>query len=580
MGSETAEVSAQKAPRGMAAAFVWLFWAGMLASAVTYVGLYGSREPYMDDWGVVPALTGTQPITLSWLWSQHNEHRLPLPRLLLVGLLQLGRLDFRVPMIFGVLARGTLASALIRLATRLRGRTAWTDIVFPLLLLHWGHSDNFLWAWQTQFTASTVLAGIALLLIATGGLEKSLARILALDLCLVALVLCGGNGLPFIPPLTLWLLVAAASCWPGARQESLAMLAGAVAAVALLAWYFVGLEPAAMPARPGFAGILRTFAEVLSLSLGLLVTADVYGLSNPHVLKLYWQALVILIVVLYAAASWLALRVCCRVRVERLRAFGLLMFLASMFGLGLGISWARSGFGEMSGLNRRYVTLMSPGVACIYLIFLLYGQGWSRRLQTLVVLSLAVLAWPSFSEGRKFAEGLRLKFSHLEEDIKSGLPPMILADRYTRFPVAIRPRHEEPLLALEMDQLRLLKVDGFASMQPDPPYRELAVDKVASEPRPNEYLLSSTRFAYAIRLKYRFEPPADKSFQVVPFHCSWLSIDSRTRQTVSHDFQATLIQDGNENYIHFWINEPIAGFRLLPGAACRIWDVMLLIPSS
>src|SRR5690606_31545168 len=65
---------------------VWSTWALMLAGALWFLGRYGSNVPSWDGWDMVPTLTGHQPVTLDWLWSQHNEHRVPVPRLLLLGL--------------------------------------------------------------------------------------------------------------------------------------------------------------------------------------------------------------------------------------------------------------------------------------------------------------------------------------------------------------------------------------------------------------------------------------------------------------------------------------------------------------
>src|SRR5438105_8162010 len=67
----------------------------MSLAILGFVYLYGANVPYLDDWDIVPALTGNQAVTLRWLWSQHNEHRLPLPRLLLLGLYHLFGFDFR-----------------------------------------------------------------------------------------------------------------------------------------------------------------------------------------------------------------------------------------------------------------------------------------------------------------------------------------------------------------------------------------------------------------------------------------------------------------------------------------------------
>ena len=51
-----------------------------------FIAHYASNVPSWDDWDMVPTLTRNQPITWEWLWSQHNEHRVPLPRLMFLGL--------------------------------------------------------------------------------------------------------------------------------------------------------------------------------------------------------------------------------------------------------------------------------------------------------------------------------------------------------------------------------------------------------------------------------------------------------------------------------------------------------------
>src|SRR5262245_54069128 len=67
------------APVMRAVAAIWLL---LLVGALAFVGRYGSRTPYMDQWGeIVPLFTGERTVTLEWLWAQHNEHRLPLAKL-------------------------------------------------------------------------------------------------------------------------------------------------------------------------------------------------------------------------------------------------------------------------------------------------------------------------------------------------------------------------------------------------------------------------------------------------------------------------------------------------------------------
>jgi len=116
----------------------------MVIAALLFVARYGSNVPSWDGWDMVPTVTGDQPITASWLWSQHNEHRVPLPRLLYLAIIHLTVADFRTIMYFNVLAMAAAAALMIHTARRLRGSSSVTDAFFPILLLHWGQAANFL----------------------------------------------------------------------------------------------------------------------------------------------------------------------------------------------------------------------------------------------------------------------------------------------------------------------------------------------------------------------------------------------------------------------------------------------------
>src|SRR6202050_4257106 len=69
-------------------------WALASVAAFAFVATFARNCPWADEWVMVPQLAGREPVTLSWLWSAHNEHRLPLPRLVLVGLYRVTH-DFR-----------------------------------------------------------------------------------------------------------------------------------------------------------------------------------------------------------------------------------------------------------------------------------------------------------------------------------------------------------------------------------------------------------------------------------------------------------------------------------------------------
>src|SRR5271157_264438 len=92
--------------------FVWGVWALMLLTVLAFVGTYSANIPFWDDFDYVRALTGEQPITVTWLWAPHNEHRVPVPKSILLGLYRLSG-DFRAAMFFNVLALGALAFTMI-----------------------------------------------------------------------------------------------------------------------------------------------------------------------------------------------------------------------------------------------------------------------------------------------------------------------------------------------------------------------------------------------------------------------------------------------------------------------------------
>ena len=112
-------------PSWDASVFVWGIWALVLLCALTFVWKCGRNIPLCDDWELVPALTGDQPVTLTWLWVPQwhtgaeppgNEHRIPIAKIVILALLKLTGNDFRSGMYFYALSMGTLAFAMIQVA--------------------------------------------------------------------------------------------------------------------------------------------------------------------------------------------------------------------------------------------------------------------------------------------------------------------------------------------------------------------------------------------------------------------------------------------------------------------------------
>src|ERR1700730_10656149 len=138
-----------------AAQFVWTVWALLLSTQLVVVDLYGSDVPLFDDWSVATPLSGEVGM-LSWLWELHNEHWIPLPKAIILGLMLMTGGDVRAGMVVNVVIMGIFAASMIVAARRLRGHVAYEDVFFPLVLLHGGHAADFFWCWQVGFVLPTM----------------------------------------------------------------------------------------------------------------------------------------------------------------------------------------------------------------------------------------------------------------------------------------------------------------------------------------------------------------------------------------------------------------------------------------
>jgi hypothetical protein len=223
--------------------FVWTTWGLLCAAALLFVSKYGSSIPYRDDWNMIAVVTGNESVNAHWLWSEHNGHRIPVPRLLLVGLYKLSGSDARAGMYFNVIVLATAALILIRAARSQRGRTSYADALFPLLLLNWGHYENLLWCWPVTFVLPVAIVCVLLAwLVQNEGYLKS-STALSAGISLVMLPLCGVPGLVYVPALSLWLFTVGLHLWRSAgfpnRYLAPAIWSLILTALSVTALYFV-----------------------------------------------------------------------------------------------------------------------------------------------------------------------------------------------------------------------------------------------------------------------------------------------------------------------------------------------------
>jgi hypothetical protein len=575
--------SAPDSDRG-ATVFVWGVWALMLLAALMFVRSFGSASvPVGDDWvTIVPAMTGAQPLTFQWLWSQHNEHRVPLPRLLLLAVLKPTE-DFRAVMVLNVLALAVLAGGMMWVARKLRGRVSYTDAFFPLILLSLAQFENFLSAWQIDFVASSVLAGVLLCLIAGRAAPLTLGPAVVAGVCLILLPLCGANGLALVPALAIWLGYQGILRWrsrqPGGKRTGLLNLAFASASLAVVAFYFIGYQKISY--HPPSAGLWP------SLLVSLEFVSGAVG-SGPA--STLWPYLGIGFIGFILISLLALIRIWRECAPERTRAAGFFLFLGGMGALTLGIGWGRSGFGPGAGFAPRYSTLAAPALCALYFLWALRPGRMGQFVQMLLFFLLSTTLWVNNSDALAWARDRREQTQSFLRDLEQGNPPSVLAERHYQLCHA-NPAVSE-VVAAQLRNLRRAGIGPFRSMREDPATVAVAVPVVPVDMNQmtggegvweghgdDPYLvfaLPEPQFVHAIRITYAFErTPAPIIFQVF-----WRRSDRQEFVEVERNSVRELSAERAQGTLTIWVNETIDQFRVDPDVkpcVIRIAKIELLV---
>ena len=120
-----------------------------------------TQHSVMDDLTLVPIMTGHEPVSLRWLWSQHNEHRSVVSRLILVGPFRFISSDFRVGLYSKAALLPATAASMLVWVRRLRGYTSWFVVALLVAILSIGQAE-------------TLLIGLALALMLTSWISCEL----------------------------------------------------------------------------------------------------------------------------------------------------------------------------------------------------------------------------------------------------------------------------------------------------------------------------------------------------------------------------------------------------------------------
>lgn len=142
--------------------------------------------PNTDEWSYIYA-AGSPSSIFSYLFQQHNDHRIPLQKLLHLGILYLGGFDFRNLVVVNMLLAGVTSLALMFAARNYRGGWAIGDLAIPFLCMNFGFGMSLV-GFELQFLSSVMFVSLFLLAISLsdGGVNKRQINLAAFWLILLS----------------------------------------------------------------------------------------------------------------------------------------------------------------------------------------------------------------------------------------------------------------------------------------------------------------------------------------------------------------------------------------------------------
>ena len=413
-------------PEPGAVAFVWGAWGLLTLAAIGFVARYGSNVPVWDDYNLVRELVGNRPVTLEWLWEQCNEHRIALPKLILLTADRVAGNDVRAGMFLSVAALSGLSAALIGLSAMLPGGNRPSDALFPLLLLSVGQATNLLWSNQFIHALSIAVGTAYLLPIVAEAAWPTRMTVVLAGVGLGLLPLCGADGADVRPGLALWLLGAAvaeaSSVRAGRWLRAGTVVAAMVPGLTLTALYFRGFRQGLYPGAPGgITNGLRTGLQFLTGGIGI-PAAVLWPWTGAATLGLTAVSLLLL------GRAW------ARRPDERPRIFGLAAFLAAMLALAAAVAWGRSWTGNLAGFQDRYITMATPLWCWFAFVVRLYaGPSIGRLVPNALFAALCACAWPNTQAGLQYGRAGAATAATLASDLSAGVPAYRIVKKFTPF---------------------------------------------------------------------------------------------------------------------------------------------------
>lgn len=343
-----------------------------------------SSLPFWDGWTQIEvAANGRSPVSPSWLWQQHNEHRLLLPKLFLAVdlLLFQARQVFLLASIFVI---QLLHLALLSWSMRALG--GWSGALWrtgtglaAFCLFCPTQSENFTWGFQVCFVLPPVFATLSFvtLLLYWKETQQHPDRQPSPKFLVVSILAAAGAAYSLASGSLLWPLLVAAALFLRLRaRATLSIVTFGVVSTALYLFHY---------ARP--TGHANPFAS-LSTPLKILDYCFTYFFSSwPYDSTPEYLFVPLAILLLLFA---LALP-----HVPKLRPFGVQLILTASYCVATALITAtgRLNFGVSQATASRYQTVALLFWCCLGLLWLGSSVFAHRRMPYLFLLAqVCVLA--------------------------------------------------------------------------------------------------------------------------------------------------------------------------------------------
>jgi hypothetical protein len=356
---------------------------------VINVAKYHIDVPFWDQWNFVPLLGKSyeQGVTLSDLWSQHNEHRLLFPRLIMLGLAHASRYNIVWELVVIII----LAAAIFVLLWHQFSKTIralgysgfpWVVPLFSLLVFSLGQSENWLWGWQIQIFLN-VLATVAGFVLLGGGAFRWGKFWWALGFGILA-TYSFANGLLFWPLGFLAIILAPPR---SKRPKVLALSAWAVAPIGVAASYIYQFRYESPSGKPWtqFLNQPGEYLQYLFKYLGRpVINYEEYALAIGFIGLLLF--------------GFLSLRFFWKKRGEVQPILPFFLFGLYSIGCGLLTGIGRVGFGSAQAMSGRYVPFSILIWVSNFAFLYILSQEIRARMRALPprILSLAGISVLSF----------------------------------------------------------------------------------------------------------------------------------------------------------------------------------------